>query len=72
MKTMNNILDQEFKQPKEVFTKAQEKALQLIEEKEEKIRKTQEEITKILNENDLNAFDVDKYKRDQIVQKFPK
>ena len=41
---MNGILDQEFKQSKEIFTKAEEKVLKLIVEKEENIRKTQEEI----------------------------
>lgn len=69
---MNGILDQEFKQSKEIFTKAEEKVLKLIVEKEENIRKTQEEIGKILKENGLNEFDVDKYKRDQKFEKFQK
>lgn len=67
---MNDVLDQEYKQAKEVLTKTEEKTLALIVKKEEEIRKIQGEISKLLKENDLNEFDVDKYKHDKNFEKF--
>jgi anion-transporting ArsA/GET3 family ATPase len=69
---MNNVLDQEYKQAKEVFTKPQEKALAVVVKKEEEIHKTQEEIEKVLKENNLNILDVDKYKHEKNIDKFLK
>ena len=55
--------DNGYLQPSENLTKEQERALEKILKKEEEIEKVQDEISKILIENDLNILDVDKYKR---------
>ena len=67
---MNNILEHEYLEAKQNFTRSQEKALASIVKKEHEIKKTQKEIEKILQQNNLNNLDVDKYKRDEQVNTF--
>ena len=67
-----DILDHEYLQPKEKFTKAQEKALEIIIKKENEINKIQKEIEKILNENTLKNLDLDKFKKDKKIEEFQK
>lgn len=64
------VLDQEYKQPKDNFNKNQEKALKLIIAKQDSIKKTEREIDELLRNNNLNNLDLDKYKHDKNVDKF--
>ncbi len=61
------------------MTKKQERALKKIIKREEQIEKIKGEINEILNENDLNVFDLDRFKinkkREEALKlkfKFPK
>lgn len=65
-----NVLDHKDTQDNEDFNKKQKKALKLIVEKEISIQKTQDEIKKLLQENNLNTLDVYKYKHDKNIDKF--
>ena len=67
---MNDVLDQEYKQAKEVLNKTEEKALAIVIKKKNEITKIQNEIEKILKENNLNILDIDKYKHDKNFKKF--
>lgn len=69
---MNDILHQEYAKAKDSLNTTQKKALKTIIEKEAQIQKTQNEITKILRENDLNIFDIEKYKHEKNVETFLK
>lgn len=69
---MNDILHQEYAKAKDNLNTTQKKALKTIIEKEAQIQKTQNEITKILRENDLNIFDIEKYKHEKNVETFLK
>jgi len=61
------------------LTKKQERALKKIIKREEQIEKIKGEINEILNKNDLNVFDLDRFKinkkREEALKlkfKFPK
>ncbi len=61
------------------MTKKQERALKKIIKREEQIEKIKGEINEILNKNDLNVFDLDRFKinkkREEALKlkfKFPK
>lgn len=69
---MDDTLQQKYKQAKETPSNAQKKAIKTIIAKEAQIQKTQDEIQRLLQENDLNIFDVDKYKHDENMEKFMK
>lgn len=69
---MDDTLQQKYKQAKETLSNAQKKAIKTIIAKEAQIQKTQDEIQRLLQENDLNIFDVDKYKHDENMEKFMK
>ena len=69
---MNNILNQEYRQAKETLSEKQKKIVKIIIAKEAQIQKTQDEIQRLLQENDVNIFDVDKYKHDENIDKFMK
>jgi hypothetical protein len=64
---------------KETLTKKQERALKKIIKREEQIEKIKGEINEILNKNDLNVVDLDRFKinkkREEVSKlkfKFPK
>lgn len=65
-----NDIDHEYKQAKKSFSKLEEKALKIIIKKENQIEKTQSEIAKIMQENNLNILDIDKYKHDKNFEEF--
>jgi predicted DNA-binding ArsR family transcriptional regulator len=69
---MNKVLSQDYTQAKENLSKAQEKALEIIVKKDDEVSKIQDEIKKILQENNLNLFDIDKYKHDKNINHFLK
>ena len=75
----SDILNHDYLQPKETLTKKQERALKKIIKREEEIEKIKGEINEILNKNDLNIFDLDRFKinkkREEALKlkfKFPK
>jgi hypothetical protein len=69
---MNDTLNQEYKQAKETLSEKQKKIVKIIIAKETQIQKTQDEIQRLLQENDLNIFDIDKYKHDENIERFMK
>jgi hypothetical protein len=69
---MNDVLRTEYKQAKETLSEKQKKIVKIIIAKETQIQKTQDEIQRLLQENDLNIFDIDKYKHDENIERFMK